>query len=73
MRTTMRNNIMPGIEIIMMILHLMNGEIARVPVSLMLHQSCSDKVMEMTEDTKNYKGQEVWAYYCKTTKGKWIK
>ena len=33
-----------------MFLHLLNGEVAKVPVSLMLNQSCNDKFIEMVEE-----------------------
>ena len=75
MCTTMRNNMM---EVISIILHLINGEAIKVPVTLMLSQGCSDKVMELVTINEEgneilYKGKTVFAYYCKTTKGEWVK
>ena len=62
-------------EVVVMILHLLNGEVAKVPVSLMLNQSCNDKFIEMiqSDDTRIlYKGVEVWAYYCKKGTGEFV-
>ena len=75
MRTTMRNNMM---EVIAIFLHLINGEAVKVPVTLMLNQSCSNKVMELVTTNENetrilYKGKTVFGYYCKTTKGEWVR
>ena len=63
-------------EVVMMILHLLNGEVAKIPVSLMLNQSCNDKFIEMIQpdDTRVlYKGVEVWSYYCKKGTGEYVK
>ena len=62
-------------EVVVMILHLLNGEVAKVPVSLMLNQSCNDKFIEMiqSDDTRIlYKGVEVWSYYCKKGTGEFV-
>ena len=62
-------------EVVVMILHLLNGEVAKVPVSLMLNQSCNDKFIEMiqSDDTRVlYKGVEVWSYYCKKGTGEFV-
>ena len=62
-------------EVVVMILHLLNGEVAKVPVSLMLNQSCNDKFIEMiqSDDTRLlYKGVEVWSYYCKKGTGEFV-
>ena len=62
-------------EVVVMILHLLNGEVAKVPVSLMLNQSCNDKYIEMiqSDDTRVlYKGVEVWSYYCKKGTGEFV-
>ena len=69
-----RNNMM---EVIAIFLHLINGEAVKVPVTLMLSQSCSDKVIELVTINEEgneilYKGKTVFAYYCKTTKGEWV-
>ena len=70
---------------VMMILHLLNGEVAKVPVALAIGEWCSDKVDEHTQFVKNpnykegngevwihrkYKDKIVWAHYCKTKDGK---
>ena len=62
-------------EVVVMILHLLNGEVAKVPGSLMLNQSCNDKFIEMiqSDDTRVlYKGVEVWSYYCKKGTGEFV-
>ena len=64
-------------EVIAIFLHLINGEAVKVPVTLALSQSCSDKVMELVtikeeENEILYKGKTVFGYYCKTTKGEWV-
>ena len=65
-----RNNM---IEIITIFLHLLNGEVAKIPATLVLSQSCNDKIIELTSESLNYKGQKIFAYYCKTAKGEWVK
>ena len=65
-------------EVVVMFLHLLNGEVAKVPVSLMLNQSCSDKFIEMVEeDSKGtsvyYKGVQVYAHYCKKGTGEYVR
>ena len=65
-------------EVVVMILHLLNGEIAKVPVTLMLNQTCSDKFIEMVQPKSNdigvlYKGVEVWAVSCHKGNGEWVK
>ncbi len=59
-------------EVVVMVLHLLNGEVAKVPVSLMLNQSCSDKFIEMVQPKLKHKGVEVWAYYCKKGTGEFV-
>tara|TARA_Y100001951_G_C11178725_1_gene204639 strand:- start:11 stop:214 length:204 start_codon:yes stop_codon:yes gene_type:complete len=64
-------------EVIAIFLHLINGEAVKVPVTLMLSQSCSDKVIELVTINEEgneilYKGKTVFGYYCKTTKGEWV-
>ena len=65
-------------EVVVMILHLLNGELAKIPVSLALNQSCSDKFLEIVQvDSKGtsvyYKGKQVLAYYCKKGNGEWVR
>ena len=62
---------------ILMILHLTNGEVAKVPVTLLSTQTCNDKFVEMlspksSDDGVYYNGHQVWASYCKTGDGKLI-
>jgi hypothetical protein len=65
-------------EIIAIILHLLNGEIAKIPVGLAVNQlTCETallRVMDKHEDknTFHYKGVEILGYYCKNNKGDWI-
>ena len=65
-------------EIIAIILHLLNGEIAKIPVGLVLNQvTCHNalyRVIDKNEDQKaiHYKGVEILGYYCKNHKGDWI-
>ena len=65
-------------EVVMMILHLLNGEVAKIPVALALNQSCNDKFITMVEEDSigtsvYYNGVKVWAYYCKEGNGEWVK
>ena len=65
-------------EIIAIILHLLNGEIAKIPVGLALNKvTCYNalyRVIDKNEDQKaiHYKGVEILGYYCKNYKGDWI-
>ena len=65
-------------EVVMMILHLLNGEVAKIPVALALNQSCNDKFITMVEEDSigtsvYYNGVQVWSYYCKKGTGEWVK
>ena len=65
-------------EVVMMILHLLNGEVAKIPVALALKQSCNDKFITMVKEDSigtsvYYNGFQVWAYYCKKGTGEWVK
>ena len=65
-------------EVVMMILHLLNGEVAKIPVALALNQSCNDKFIEMVQPNETetgvlYKGVQVYAHYCKKGTGEWVK
>ena len=65
-------------EIIAIILHLLNGEVAKIPVGLALNKvSCHNalyKIIDKNENQKaiHYKGVEILGYYCKNNKGDWI-
>ena len=65
-------------EIIAIILHLLNGEIARIPVGLEENQlTCETALLRVIDKDENkeaihYKGVEIFVYYCKNNKGDWI-
>ena len=64
-------------EVVMMILHLLNGEVAKIPVALALHQSCNDKFITMVKEDSigtsvYYNGVQVWSYYCKKGTGEFV-
>jgi len=65
-------------ELIAIILHLLNGEVAKIPVGLTFNKlSCETalhRVIDKNENQKefHYKGVEILAYYCKDNKGNWI-
>ena len=56
-------------EIIILALHLIKGDMAAVPVSMAAKRLTCDKVAERVVESKDtsieYKGDGVWAYYCK--------
>ena len=65
-------------EVVMMILHLLNGEVAKIPVALALIQSCNDKFITMVKEDSigtsvYYNGVQVWSYYCKKGTGEYVK
>jgi len=65
-------------EIIMLIIHLLNGEIAKIPMGIVASElTCSsalEKIADNQEDKTAiaYNGVQVIAYYCKNNKGDWI-
>jgi len=74
-------------KIIMIILHLANGEVAKIPTQLAIGEFCSDKVEEYTKfvENKNYKegNGEAWIHryyedkivlltYCQSMDGKYL-
>jgi hypothetical protein len=69
-------------ELIAIFLHLLNGEVAKIPVGLALNkvtcETAFHRVIDKNEDknedknTFNYKGVEIIVYYCKNNKGDWI-
>ena len=64
-------------EVVVMILHLLNGELAKIPVSLALNQSCNDKFLEIVQvDSKGtsvyYKGTLVRAVHCRKGTGEFV-
>ena len=65
-------------ELIAIFLHLLNGEVAKIPVGLALNKvTCETafyRVIDKNEDKDIflYKGVEILGYYCKNNKGDWI-
>ena len=65
-------------EIIAIILHLLNGEVAKIPVGLAMNQlTCETALFRVIDKNENeeaihYKGVEILGYYCKNNKGEWI-
>ena len=65
-------------EIIAIVLHLLNGEVAKIPVGLAVNQlTCETaliRVIDKNEDQEaiHYKGVEILGYYCNDNKGNWI-
>ena len=65
-------------QVIVMVLYLMNGDVVKLPVTLTIDQSCSDKFMEIIQPNEIdtgvlYKGVQVWAHYCKKGNGEWVR
>ena len=65
-------------QVIIMLLYLMSGDVVKLPVTLTADQSCSDKLIQMVQEDSigtsvYYKGQQVLAYYCKKGTGEWVK
>ena len=61
---------------LMLVLYLINGGVAEVPIVLAVGEWCSDKIDEVTTVNKEgnrilYKDQIVWAHYCMTMDGKY--
>ena len=65
-------------EIIAIILHLLNGEVAKIPVGLALNKvTCHNalyRIIDKNEDKDIflYNGVDILGYYCKNNKGDWI-
>ena len=65
-------------ELIMLIIHLLNGEIAKIPMGIAINELTCSSALEKIVDTQEdktavaYNGVQVIAYYCKNTKGDWI-
>ena len=65
-------------KVVLLFIYLINGEVEKVPVTLAVDQTCTDKLMEMVttneEETRIlYKKQIVFAHYCKTEDVEWIR
>ena len=65
-------------KVIVIILGLSNGEMVKIPLSLMSEYSCFDylqkvAVVESKDDLPLYQKKKVWVYYCKNSlSGHWI-
>jgi len=62
---------------ILMILHLSNGEVAKVPLTIITTQTCNDKLVEIIKPKDSdegiyFNGHRIWANYCQTGDGRWI-
>ena len=65
-------------QVIVMVLYLMSGDVVKLPVTLTADQSCSDKLIQMVQEDSigtsvYYKGKQILAYYCKKGTGEWVK
>ena len=59
-------------KVIVIILGLSNGEMVKIPFSLMSEYSCFDylqkvAVVESEDDLPLYQQKKVWIYYCKNS------
>ena len=63
-------------EIIMLIIHLLNGEIAKIPMGIVANElTCSsalEKIVDSKDTSIEYNGVQVVAYYCRDNEGGWI-
>jgi len=72
---------------VMMILHLLNGDVAKIPIALAVGEFCSDQVDKHTKFIENknytpgngqvwinryYKDKIVYAHYCESMDGKFL-
>ena len=65
-------------QVLIMVLYLMSGDVVKLPVTLTSDQSCSDKLIQMVQEDSigtsvYYKGKQVLAYYCKKGNGEWVR
>jgi hypothetical protein len=62
-------------KVVLMIIYLMGGEIVKLPVSLAVGQTCSDRFMELVRPldvSVVYKNKIVLLYYCQKGGGEWV-
>jgi hypothetical protein len=63
-------------QVFLIIMQLVNGELAKVPVSLALkHASCSkafEQVVQQSDTAITFNNKAVGAYYCKKGTGEWV-
>ena len=58
-----------------MIIYLMGGEIVKLPVTLAVGQTCSDRFMELVRPldvSVVYREKIVLLYYCQKGGGEWV-
>ena len=58
-----------------MIIYLMGGEIVKLPVTLAVGQTCSDRFMELVRPldvSVVYQEKIVLLYYCQKGGGEWV-
>ena len=65
-------------QVIIMLLYLMSGDVVKLPITLTAGQSCSDKFMELVQPTEVgttvlYKCVEVWAVSCHKGNCEWVR
>ena len=65
-------------QVIIMLLYLMSGDVVKLPVTLTADQSCTDKLIQMVQEDSigtsvYYKGKQVLAYYCKKGTGEYVR
>jgi hypothetical protein len=65
-------------QVIIMLLYLMSGDVVKLPVTLTEDQSCSDKLIQIVQEDSigtsvYYKGKQVFAYYCKKGTGEYVR
>ena len=65
-------------QVIIMLLYLMSGDVVKLPVTLTANQSCTDKLIQMVQEDSigtsvYYKGKQVLAYYCKKGNGEYVR
>ena len=73
-------------KVVIMVMHLLNGDVAKVPITLEVGEWCSDKIDEHTKFIENpnyysgsgevwinryYKDQIVFLHYCISGDGKY--
>ena len=65
-------------RVIVMVLYLASGDVAKLPITLTADQSCTDKLIQMVQEDSigtsvYYKGKQVLAYYCKKGTGEYVR
>ena len=62
-------------KVVLMIIYLMGGEIVKLPVTLAVGQTCSDRFMELVRPldvSVVYQEKIVLLYYCQKGGGEWV-